>query len=69
MELVKGMKKEGFKVVGTVPKIHCKLSEDSSGALKIASVHNFRPHTKHINVKMHHFRDYEARKEVTIHTI
>jgi hypothetical protein len=69
MELVKEMKKEGFKVVGKTLKIHCKLFEDNSGALEKASVHKFRPRTNHINVKMHHFRDYVTMKEVSIHAI
>jgi hypothetical protein len=67
--LVKETKKEGFEVVGTTSKIHCKLFEDNIGALEIAPVHKFRPCTKHINVKMRHFRDYVTWKEVTIHAI
>jgi hypothetical protein len=69
MELVKEMKKEGFKVIGATPNIHCKLFEDNNGALDIASVHNFGPHTKHSNIEVHHFRDYVTRNEVTSHAI
>jgi hypothetical protein len=69
MELVNDMKKEGFKVVGTTLKIHCKLFDDNSGALEIDSAHTFCPRTRHIKVKMHHFRDYVTRKEVTIQAI
>jgi hypothetical protein len=69
MKLVKEMKEEGFKVVGTTPKIHCKLFDDNSGALELTSVHNIWPRTKHINAKMHHFWGYVTRKEVTIQTI
>jgi hypothetical protein len=35
----------------------------------MARVHKFRPRTKHINVKLHHFRDYVERGEITIHPI
>jgi hypothetical protein len=69
MELVREAKKDRFKVVGTTTTIHCKLFEDNSGAPEIALVHKFRPSTKHINIKMHHFLDYVTRKEVTIHAI
>ena len=48
------------------PTIHCKVFEDNSGALEIASVHKARPRTKHINVRLHHFCDYVDRKEVSI---
>ena len=70
MELLKEMKKEGFDVDGTKAKIHCKVFEDNSGALEMARVHKFRPRTKHLNVKLHHFRKcVDQTKEVTIHKI
>ena len=67
MELLKEMKAEGFPIISHTPTIHCKVFEDNSGALEIASVHKARPRTKkHINVRLHHFRDYVDRKEVSI---
>ncbi len=35
----------------------------------MAKVHKYRPRTKHINVKYHHFRDYVTRGDITLHTI
>ena len=49
--------------------VHCKVFEDNSGAIEIAKVHKYRPRTKHLNVKLHHFRDYINQKEITIHPI
>jgi hypothetical protein len=69
MELIKEMKKKHFPIGQTTPKVHCKVFEDNSGALEMAQVHKYRPRTKHLNVKLHHFRDYVARKEITIHKI
>ena len=64
------MKREGFHVAGTKAKIHCKVFEDNLGALEMAKVHKFRPRTKHLNAKLHHFRRYvDETKEVTIHKI
>jgi hypothetical protein len=40
-----------------------------SGALEIAKIHKYRPRTKHLNVKLHHFRDYVTRGEITINPI
>ena len=37
-------------------KVLCKLFEDNSGAIEIAKEEKYRPQTKHINVKYHHFR-------------
>jgi hypothetical protein len=58
MELLKEMKELGFPIQSTVPKMHCKIFEDNSGALEMAKTHKDRPRTKHLNVKLHHFRDY-----------
>ncbi len=66
MELLNEMKKSGFPIAGKTPKVHCSVFEDNSGALEIAREYKFRPRTKHINVKLHHFRDYVDRGEISI---
>jgi hypothetical protein len=43
--------------------------KDNSGALEMANVHKWRPRTKHLNVKLHHFRDYVTKKEISINPI
>ena len=40
------------------PKVACTVFEDNSGALQMANIHKYRPRTKHLNVKLHHFRQY-----------
>ena len=69
MELVKELKGQGFDMVSTQPIFHCCVFEDNSGTLKIAKVPKMRPHTKHINVKFHHFWDYVECSEITLHAI
>ena len=69
MQLIKEMKAHGFPIKNVTPKVHCKVFEDNSGAIEIANVHKYRPRTKHLNVKLHHFRDYVTRKEISIHHI
>ena len=69
MELLKEMKRQGLPIHSASAKVHCKVFEDNSGALEIAKVHKFRPRTKHLNVKLHHFRSYVDRKEISIHKI
>jgi acid stress-induced BolA-like protein IbaG/YrbA len=49
--------------------VHCKLYEDNSGALEILRHKKYRPRTKHLLVKLHHFRDYVTRREISIHPI
>ena len=55
MELLKEMKGKRFPILSAVAKVHCKVFEDNSGALEIARIHKYRPRTKHLNVRLHHF--------------
>ena len=66
MEILKEMKARNFPIETAKTKVHCRVFEDNSGALEIARNHKFRPRTKHLNVKLHHFRDYVDRKEILI---
>lgn len=56
--LLQEMKQHGFTVHTTQAKVHCKIFEDNSGAIEIATKPKFRPRTKHINQRFHFFRDY-----------
>jgi hypothetical protein len=69
MELLKEMQKRGVQVTSTKAAIRCRVFEDNSGALEMAKVHKYRPRTKHLNVKLHHFRSYVESGEVSIHSI
>ena len=69
MELLREMRKLKFPIMKTTPKLHCKVFEDNSGALEMAKTHKYRPCTKHLNVKLHHFRDYMERGKVIIKEI
>jgi hypothetical protein len=69
MELLKEMKKLGFPIRSTVPKMHCKVLEDNSGALEMATTHKCRPRTKHLNVKLHHFCNCVTQKETLMNPI
>jgi len=69
MELVKELKLQGFNMVSTKPIIHCQVLEDNSGALEIAKVPKMHSHTKHINIKYHHFRDFVDKGEISLHAI
>ena len=51
-------KDRGIDVDVNKAKIRCRLFEDNRGAAEIARVPKFRPRTKHINLKYHHFREH-----------
>jgi hypothetical protein len=70
MELLEEMKKLGFPIRSTAPKMRCKAFEDNSGALEMAATHEkHHPRTKHLNVKLHHLCDCVTRKETSTHPI
>ena len=69
MQLLKEMKEVRFPVVAPQACIHCHVFEDNSGALEMAKIHKYRPRTKHLNIRLHHFRDCVVRKEISIHLI
>ena len=45
------------------------IFEDNAGALRLAVEPKYRPRTKHICVKYHHFRQYVKNKTITIKAI
>ena len=69
MRTLEEMKREGIPISTSKGRIYCRIFEDNSGALEMAKVHKYRPRTKHINVKYHHFRDYVSRGDVKLYPI
>ena len=51
-ELEEVFGQKGEKVI-----LHCTLFEDNNGALELANAPQYRPRTKHIAIKYHHFRE------------
>lgn len=68
IELLREMKELGYDVMGGAAKMHCKVFEDSTGAIQIARHHKYRPSTKHRNNRQWPFRSYVDEETVTIHT-
>ena len=67
MELLREMEFQGIAVTYKRTKVHCKVFEDNSGAIAMASSEKYRPRTKHINIKLHHFREYVDNGSISIH--
>ena len=51
------------------PKVHCSVFEDNTGALEIARTHKYRPRTKHLKIRLHHFCNYVTQGEITMNHI
>ena len=50
--------KISYEVEDSTPQIHCSLFEDNSGVIELARTKKYRPRTKYIAIKYHHFRRY-----------
>jgi hypothetical protein len=69
MQLVIEARRLDWKVFDGTPTVHCKAFEDNSGALEMARLPKMRPRTKHLCVRLHHFREYVRNKMISIHKI
>ena len=55
MQLLKDLKRSGFSIEPTTPKVKCRVFEDNCGSLDMATVHKHRAIIKQLNKKLHHF--------------
>ena len=72
IELTEEMYQQGCITQKLHPTFHCKIFEDNSGAIYLATgvKHpKMRPRTKHIIIKYHHFRHAVAKGDVTVEHI
>ena len=58
MFLLNELKEHGFPVDQTKATVQCKVFEDNSGAIEIATNHKCHPRTKHLNCRLHDFWSY-----------
>ena len=69
MNLLKELKERGIPVPYTKPKVVCRVFEDNAACIEVAKEHKMRPRTKHLAVRLFHFRDHVRRGEITIEHI
>jgi hypothetical protein len=69
MQIVEEAKRMDWKVFGGIPTVHCKAFEDNSGALEMARIPKMRPRTKHLCVRLHHFREHVRNGSISINKI
>ena len=66
MHLFDELKAHNIPVIDNRPTVTCRTFEDNRSCLEIATNHKTRPHTKHLSVRLHHFRSYVENKSITI---
>jgi len=69
INIIKEIESMDITLNTTKTKISCKVFEDNSSVLEMVTMYKFRPWTKNINIKLHHFYDYVACGEITIYPI
>jgi hypothetical protein len=69
MNLFREMIEFGLPVTTSTALVHCRVFEDNSGALEMAKVAKYRPRTKHLNNRLHHFRSYVESGQRSINKI
>ena len=69
MQLLQEMKQYSFPINQTTTTIRYRVFGDNSESLEIGNSHKYRPHTKHLNAKLYHFRDYITQKDIYIEKI
>ena len=66
MNLLKELKSHNIPVPFSTPKVKCRVFEDNAGCIELATNHKARPRTKHLSVRLHHFRDHVKRGDIVI---
>ena len=69
MNLITELRSNGFPALHTTPNVICRVFEDNKSCLEIAINHKSRPRTKHLSVRLHHFRSYVKAKLINIEHI
>jgi hypothetical protein len=66
INLMNELKGRGFQLTSATPTVICKTFEDNQSCIEIATKHRTRPRTKHLSVRLHHFRSHILNKTISI---
>jgi hypothetical protein len=66
MNLLQELQERNFPVHSSTPLIQCRVFEDNRSCIEIATNHKTRARTKHLSVRLHHFRSYVVDKRIII---
>ena len=69
MHLIQELQQQQFPMFTTTPKVVCRTFEDNKSCIEIATNHKTRARTKHLSVRLHHFRSHVIKKTITIEHI
>ena len=69
MDFIREAQKVNLPIIPKIPRVHCSIFEDNSGAIENAKVPKMRPSTKYMNIKYHHFRDHVKKGLISVHQV
>jgi hypothetical protein len=69
VEILKEAATMGIEVGPPKAKVYCKLFCDNSGACELIRLPKMRPRTKHINTRLHHFREHVVKGTISVEQI
>ena len=69
IHVLEELQKFGFPIHNSTPKIQCRTFEDNLSCVTLANEHKTRPRTKHMAIRLHHFRSYVVKKQITVEHI
>ena len=69
MHLMREIQSRGFDLNLTTPEVRCTVFEDNQSCIEIATNHRTRPRTKHLSVRLHHFRSHILAKTISVRHI
>jgi len=67
--LMDELTKRGFHLHHPTPRVKCRVFEDNRSCIEIATNHKTRPRTKHLSVRLHHFRSHVESGTINIEHI
>ena len=65
IHLPQDLKDNGLPILSTTPKIYCRTFEDNKNCLALATNHRTCPRTKHLSIRLHHFRSFVVNKIIS----
>ena len=66
IHLLEDLHSNGLPIHCATPKIKCRTFEDNMSCLNLATNHKTRPRTKHLSIRLHHFRSHIVNKTISI---
>ena len=66
IHLMEDLKTHGLPLHASTPVIRCRTFEDNMSCVKLATNHITRPRTKHLSLRLHHFRSHIVKKTITV---